>query len=183
MTRAAWVSGIDRLLAQRARAELELASDGDPTSEPAGHAVAAIVLAVASFEAHIGEWLAHPANHTFFTAEELDALRWKPGYKIALTILRKRHAGKSPSSEGWYRRLRGLYQLRHHVAHVSPERRDTETFPPRLAPYIADGTFKPAGDLGMDWTSRLIVKSVAEQAVTITEKAASAFDAAVQDQA
>ena len=135
---------------------------------------------MAGFEAHIGEWRAHPANSAFFTAEELDGLRWKPGYKIALTILKRRHAGKSPSSEGWYRRLRGLYQLRHHVAQVSPERRDTEAFPPRLAPYIADGTFKPAGDLGMDWTSRLIVKSVAEQAVTISEKAASAFDAAVQ---
>ena len=180
MTRAAWVSGIDRLLAQRARAELELASDGDPTSELAGHAVAAIVLAAASFEAHVDEWLAHPANRVFFTADELDALRWKPGYKIALAILRKRNAEKSPSSEGWYRRLRGLYQLRYHVAHVSPERRDTETFPPRLAPYIADGTFKPAGEVGMDWTSRLIVKSVAEQALTIAEKAASAFDAAVQ---
>src|SRR3990172_8468658 len=121
MTRAAWVSGIDRLLAQRARAEQELASDGDPTSELAGHAVAAIVLAAASFEAHVDEWLAHPANRVFFTADELDALRWKPGYKIALAILRKRNAEKSPSSEGWYRRLRGLYQLRHHVAHLSPQ--------------------------------------------------------------
>jgi hypothetical protein len=180
MTRASWVSGIDRLLAQRARAEVALASDGDPTSEPAGHAVAAIVLAVASIEAHIGEWLALPANGGSFTPDELDGLRWKPGYKIALTILKKRKAGKSYSSEGWYRRLRGLYQLRHHVAHVSPEKRDTETFPPKLAPYIADGTFKPAGEVGMDWTSRLVVKSVAEQAVTIAEKAASAFDAAVQ---
>jgi hypothetical protein len=66
------------------------------------------------------------------------------------------------------------------VAHVSPERRDTETFPSKLAPYIADGTFKPGGEVGTDWTSRLIGKSVAEQAVTIAEKAVSAFDAAVQ---
>lgn len=182
MTRGAWVSGIDRLLAQRARAELALASDGDPTSEPAGHAVAAIVLAIASFEAHLGEWLALPANRAAFAPDDLDALLRKPGYKVALAILKKRNPGKSASSEGWYRRLRGLYQLRHHVAHVSPEKRDTETFPPKLAPYIADGTFKPAGDLSMDWTSRLIVKSVAEQAVTIAEKAVSAFDAAVQGQ-
>src|SRR3990172_1215034 len=180
MTRAAWVSGIDRLLAQLARAELALASDGDPTTEPAGHAVAGIVLAVASFEAHVGEWLAVPANSAFLTPGELETLRWKPGYKIALAVLKKRHAGKSFSSEGWYRRLRGLYQLRHHVAHVSPEKRDTETFPPKLAPYIADGTFKPAGEVGMDWTSRLIANSVAEPAVTIAEKAASAFDAAAQ---
>ncbi|MBI2073490.1 MAG: hypothetical protein HYT81_10765, partial [Gemmatimonadetes bacterium] len=156
MSRGTWVTGIDRLLAQRARAELERASGGDGDPEPAGHAVAAIVLAVASFEAHVGEWLALPGNRATFTPDELDALRWKPGYKIALTILKKRNAGKSYSSDGWYRRLRGLYQLRHHVAHVSAERRDTETFPPRLAPYIADGTFKPAGDVGTDWTSRLI---------------------------
>lgn len=181
MTRAAWTSGVDQLLLQRARAEVALATDGDPTSEHAGHAITAILLAAAGFEAHIGEWLARPANHARFTGEELDAFRWRPGYKLVRAILRQRDAGKDPRAEKWYRRLKGLYELKHHVAHASGEKRDTGTFPPRLAPFIADGTFAPAGEVGVDWTSRLLVKSVAEHAVTIAEKAATAFDEGVRD--
>ncbi len=181
MTRAAWTSGVDQLLLQRARAEVALATDGDPTSEHAGHALAAIVLAAAAFEAHLGEWLARPANSSRFTREELDAFRWKPGYKVARALLRKRDAAKDLGAEKWYRRIKGLSELKHHVTHASSERRDTGTFPPRLAPYIADGTFAPAGEVGGDWTSRLLVKSVAEHAVTIAERAAKAFDEGVQD--
>ncbi len=181
MTRAAWASGVDQLLIQRARAEVALATDGDPTAEHAAHAMTAILLAAAGCEAHLGEWLARPANQARFTGEELNAFRWKPGYKVARAILRKRDAAKDPRAEKWYRRLKGLYELKQHVGHASPDKRDTGTFPSRLAPYIADGTFAPAGDVAVDWTSRLLVKSVAEHAVAIAERAATAFDEAVRD--
>ncbi len=169
------------MLTQRARAELALATDGDPTPEPAGHALAAILLAAAAFDAHLGEWMARPANHQRFTTEELEGLRWKPGYKVARAILRKRDTAKDPRAEKWYRRLKGLYELRAQVAHASSDKRDTGTFPPRLAPFIADGTFAPAGEVAVDWTSRLLVKSVAEHAVAIAERAAAAFDEGVRD--
>lgn len=181
MTRAAWTSGVEQLLIQRAHAELELATDGDPTPEPAGHALAAILLAAAAFDAHLGEWLARPANTQRFTTEELDAFRWKPGYKLVRAILRKRDAAKDPRAEKWYRRLKGLYELKAHAAHATPDKRDTGAFPARLAPYIADGTFVPAGEVAVDWTSRLLVKSVAQHAVAIAERAAAAFDDEVRD--
>lgn len=172
---------MEQLLIERAYDERDLATDGDPTPEPAGHALAAMVLAVAAFEAHLGEWLARPANMRRFTTEELDAFRWKPGYKVARAILRRRGAAKDPRAEKWYRQLKGLFELKAHVAHAAPDKRDAGTFPPRLAPYIADGTFAPAGEVGVDWTSRLLVKHVAEQAVAIAERGAAAFDDAVRD--
>jgi hypothetical protein len=172
---------VEQLLIQRAHAEVELATDGDPTPEPAGHAAAAILLAAAAFDAHLGEWMARPANHQRFTGEELDALRWKPGYKVARAILRKRDVAKDPRAEKWYRRLKGLYELKAQATHASSDKRDTGTFPPRLAPYIADGTFAPAGEVAVDWTSRLLVKAVAEHAITIAERAAAAFDEGVRD--
>lgn len=172
---------MEQLLLQRARAELELATDGDPTPEPAGHALTAILLAAAAFDAHLGEWLSRPANTQHFTAEELDGFRWKPGYKVVRAILRKRDTAKDPRNEKWYRRVKGLCELKAHAAHASPDKRDTGTFPPRLAPYIADGTFAPAGEVAVDWTSRLLVKSVAQHAVTIAERAAAAFDEGVRD--
>lgn len=181
MTRAAWTSGVGQLLMQRAQAELELATDGDPTPEPAGHALAAILLAAAAFDAHLGEWLARPANTQRFTSEELDAFHWRPGYKVVRSILRKRDTSQDPRAEKWYRRLKGLYELKVHAAHASPDKRDTGTFPPRLAPYIADGTFAPAGEVAGDWTSRLLVKSVAQHAVAIAERAMAAFDDGVRD--
>ncbi len=181
MSRAAWTSGVEQLLIQRAHAEVELATDGDPTPEPAGHAVAAILLAAAAFDAHLGEWMARPANTQRFTTEELDGFRWRPGYKTVRAILRKRDQAKDPRSEKWYRRLKGLYELQRQVTHASPDKRDSGTFPPRLAPYIADGTFAPAGEVAVDWTSRLLVKSVAEHAVAVAERAAAAFDEAVRD--
>ena len=181
MTRAPWTSGVEQLLIQRARAELELATDGDPTPEPAGHALAVILLAAAAFDAHLGEWLARPANHQRFTTEEMDSFRWKPGYRVVRALLRKRDTAKDPRAEKWYRRLKGLYELKAHVTHASPDKRDTGTFPPRLAPYIADGTFVPAGEVAVDWTSRLLVKSVASHAVAIAERSAAAFDEGVRD--
>jgi len=181
VTRAAWTSGVEQLLIQRARAEMDSATDGDPTPEPAGHALAAILLAAAAFDAHLGEWMARPANSQRFTGEELDGFRWRPGYKVARAILRKRDTAKDPRNEKWYRRLKGLYELKAQATHASADKRDTGTFPPRLAPYIADGTFVPAGEVAVDWTSRLLVKSVAEHAITIAERAATAFDDVVRD--
>jgi len=158
-----------------------MATDGDPTPEPAGHAAAAILLAAAAFDAHLGEWMARPANAQRFTTEETDSFRRKQGYKVARAILRKRDTAKDPRSEKWYRHLKGLYELKAQATHASPDKRDTGTFPPRLAPYIAAGTFAPAGEVSVDWTSRLLIKAVAEQAIAIAERAATAFDEGVRD--
>lgn len=178
--RRIWISEFDRLLTERAKAEADAAVDTAPAWEHGGHAITAIILAVAAFEAHVGEWLAQPRVAAQFRRKEIDDLRWKPGYAAMVSIFKKRDSARNPEGNPWFERLKGLYELRNHVAHYTPEKRDVGTFPRRIDRYIQDGTFTPAGDHTMDWTSRLIVRSVANEAISICEEAQREFDAGVQ---
>lgn len=48
-------------------------------------------------------------------------------------------------------------------------------WPERLEPYVRNGSIRPAGDDSMDWTSRLFVPSVADQAVECARESMGQF--------
>ena len=175
MTKPIFISGIDKLLSERATDEAAQATDTQTPWIHGGHAITSIILAVAGIEAHVGEWLARPANRARFTQTELDRFKQKPAHEVAKAIIKKCDPSYDFNHATWHLRLLGLHQLRNHVVHYYPEKRDTGTFPPDLEPYI-NNTFAPAGDSSMDWTSRLLVRRVALRAVEIAEEAAREFD-------
>jgi hypothetical protein len=107
--------------------------------------------------------------------------RRRPANEVVKAIIRNRTPEATFDGNGWYRDLTALHELRNHVVHYYPEKMETGTFPDRLAPHVgAKATFKPVGDETMDWTSRLIVKSVALKAVKVAAAATKAFDVAVK---
>jgi len=179
VTKPIFISGIDALLSERASAEAMKANDTQTPWIHGGHALTSIILAVAGLEAHVGEWLARPPNRAHFATAELEQFRKQPAHEVAKAIIKRRDPGYDFNRASWHLRLIGLHQLRNHVVHYYPEKRDTGTFPPDLAPYMNNNTFEPAGDSSMDWTSRLLVKAVAVRAVEIANEAAEEFDVVV----
>lgn len=120
-----FVSGIDRLLGERAEGEAQQATDDQPAWVHGGHAITAIILAVSGLEAHLGEWLARPPNRGRFTEDELQEFRKQAAYEVLKAIIRKRDPTYDFNQAGWYLRLLGLHQLRNQVVHYYPEKRET----------------------------------------------------------
>lgn len=177
LSESGFVTGLDRLLRERAEGAASAAADDQEPWEHGGHVLLAIILAVASIEAHVGEWLGEADNRKHFTAAELKKFRRQAGYEVAKSIICKRHRSYDFNDCEWYRRLNALYELRNHVAHYYPEKRNTGTFPKDLNQYLR--IFETAGDDSMDWTSRLIVRRNAEVALEIVDESWSQFDAVV----
>ena len=178
MTEPGFVSGIDALLLHCAMHEVERSNAAEYRWDHAGHAISAIVLATAAVEAHIGEWLVKPAARTHFTAEE--SSRWRnaslPATKVCKTIVHKLHPAYDFSTAQWYFRLCGLYELRNSIVHYYPDHLPVGTWPDRLEPYVTCHVFDPGGDETMDWTSRMLLASVASQATEIAREAFHEFD-------
>ena len=176
---AGFVQGINRLLtyfAGMAVAESQRAEDEWHTG---GYSITAIVLSAAPVEAHVGEYLALRPNREFF-AEEIEA--WQKSLprpaEIVKTVIKKR-AGEDVGSMAWYDRLRCLFELRNHAIHHYPEYREVGTFPKKLGECVRKHAITPVADEDADWTSRLLVGTVAAQALSIALEAIAGFDEAI----
>jgi hypothetical protein len=138
-----------------------------------------MVLAAAAVEAHVGEWLALE-DHRKLLETEIE--EWKKSLprppQIIKTIVSKT-SGTTIGSLPWFDRLQGLFELRNHAVHYYPERRPLGQFPEKLEDYIRRRVITPVGTDDMDWTSRLLVSSVAEQALCIAFEAIRGFDTEV----
>jgi len=175
-----FVAGIDRLLTEQAEKAAARAGRSQKPWTHGGHAITAIILAAAGVEAHVGEWLARPPNRGRFTPDELADFRRQPANEVIKGIIKMRTPTFDFNTPVWYRDLVALHQLRNHVVHYYPEKMETGTFPQGLVPHVGrNTTFRPIGNESHDWTSRLIVRSVALKAVKVAKEAQAQFDAAV----
>ena len=171
------VSGINRLytymLGQAVSAAHSSRRDWDQT----GHSMAAVILAAAAFEAHLGEFLGAPGFRRMF-AKELEAWRKRPPRPTeALKAILKGLGIADVTPLRWYQELRCLFELRNHVAHYYPEPRPVGSFPERIeATCIQKQILTLVGDNTMEWTSRLFVPSIATQASSIALSAIREFD-------
>lgn len=171
-----FVSGLDRLLLDFSGRAIASARGSRVPWEHGGHSASAIILAAAAVEAHLGEWLARPENRkTFTSAAQVWKKKRTPTTEIARAIVKK-VSKKNAGSAKWYTRLKALFELRNLVVHYSPEHRPSGSWPSTLEPYVRNHTIEPVGGDSHDWTSRVLVSSVAEQAHCIACEAIRGFD-------
>jgi hypothetical protein len=171
------VSGINRLYTFMLGQAVSAAGTSEQGWHQTGHSMVAVILAAAAFEAHLGEFLGAPGFRRKF-AEDLAVWRKRPPrpHEALKTIL-KGLGVAGVSGLPWYQELRCLLELRNHVAHYYPEPRPVGSFPEKIeATCIRKKILSPVGDNTMDWTSRLFVPSVAEQAAGIALSAIQEFD-------
>jgi len=177
VTSKGFVSGIDRLLLDFASRAVSAARRATEPWDHGGDSITAIILSAAAVEAHVGEWVAVPENKK--RLEETEIKRWKeerwPVYEIVKGVLSRLNRPNTGHFQ-WYKRLRALCELRNLAVHYYPEHRLVGTWPKAIEPYVHDHTIEPAGDDSMDWTSRILVSSVAEQAYCIACDAIRGFD-------
>jgi hypothetical protein len=178
-----FIEGIDRLLLDFSGRRVAAARE--VTDDPwvhGGESATAIVLAAAAVEAHVGEWLAEHGKAAGIAADTSEA--WIDKHLSVANIVKnifKHLDGPSVGNLRWYDGLRALCELRNHVVHYYPKRRKPGKWPKRLRPIIKNHTLEPAGDESMDWTSRLLVASVAEQALCLATEGIRGFDTVVSD--
>ena len=173
--RSGWVAGINRLLVYFSGLSVGRAQSGAQDWDVAGDSIAAIVASAAAVEATVGEYLAYPKNQTLFVAEIEE---WKKGlprpYELIKAIVRKK-TGRDVGTLLWYDRVRCLFELRNLLVHYRPQIRAAGTFPDELADCVRKHALHPSGDETMDWTSRLLVPTVAGEAASIAQAAIDGF--------
>ena len=181
MSDSIFIEGIDRLLLDFAeQSAKESAGVADTPWEHGGRSVTAIILAAAAVEAHVGEWLAEHGEAEGISKAKRD--EWASSTLSVADIIKQIFREMDRPTVGsvpWFDELKALSTLRNHVVHYYPMHREPGTWPEKLAPYIVNGTLLPGGDDGMDWTSRLLVSSVARQALKLAESAIKGFDGVI----
>lgn len=141
-----------------------------------GHSLSAIILAVASVEATVGEWFAIAKGRGELPGElaeygELPRDRITDTMKDAILA----STGHNTGEMVWFDRLRCLFELRNQLVHYHPQPRKRGQFPQPLDDCIRKKMISPGGDETMDWTSRLLLPGVAGQACDIAREARNRF--------
>ena len=170
-----FVAGINRLLVYFSGLAAGSALRSTEPWDVAGYTIASIVASAAAVEATVGEYLAYPKNQVFFAGEIEQWNKSLPRpYEMIKTIIRKR-TGRDVGEMQWYDRMRCLFEVRNQLVHYRPLVREVGTFPDELQDCIRKHVITPGGDETMDWTSRLLVPSVAGQAAAIADAAIHGF--------
>ena len=181
MAESIFIEGIDQLLLDFAeRSSKESAGASGTTWDHGGASTTAIILAAAAVEAHVGEWLAGSGEAAGISPAQ--RLEWTESQSSVANIMKRIFKEIGAPAAGdlrWFNGLKALATLRNHVVHYYPMHREPGTWPKKLGPFIDNGTLNPAGADTMDWTSRLFVASVAEQALELAKSAISGFQEVV----
>ena len=172
-----FVVGLENVILEQAREAARLATMASTPREAGGKSIAAITLAVAAIEAQLGTWAAIFREDYSIDAATLQRWRTRGPQDITKDILSRLDPPVQTGNLDWYRALCAIVEIRNHAAHYFPEFRQPGTWPPRIRPYVANGTITPVGDDTMDWTSRLFVGSVANQCVEHARKVMCEFQA------
>jgi hypothetical protein len=174
-TKPIFVAGLEDIIQEEAARAAHMARTAKTSREAGGKAIAAIVLAMAAVEAMIDTWTALFKNDYGVEKNTLNTWRGKGLHEIIKDILSRLKPPVAVGTLGWYQRLSAFVELRNHCVHYYPEFRQTGTWPERLEPYIRNGSIRPIGDDTMDWTARLLVPSVAQQAVDCAREVMEQF--------
>jgi len=164
-SRRSFVAGFEDILLAEARAAATRSAAATTPRDAGANALTAVILAVASVEALVGTWAAF--FRVDYRIDDQTLARWRSRsiHDVVKDILMRLHPPLAVNELKWYGQLCAIYKLRNHVAHYFPEFRRPGTWPPELKEFVQNGTFVPEGDATMDWTSRLLVGSVALQVV------------------
>jgi hypothetical protein len=172
-----FVVGIPRLLLYTAGYCYGAATkEGGRDWTKSGLSLAQIALSASAIEAWVGEWFAIAKER----GELPDALKDKDllprgrPHEIVKEIV-KAKCGVTLGDAEWYRKMRCLFELRNHLLHYAPAPREPGELPDALNECVRTGTFVPEGDDNMDWTSRMLVPSVASTASAIADETIEAL--------
>lgn len=157
--------GLEDLIQEEAARAAQMALTAETTAEACGKAVTAIVLSMVAVETMIGTWTALFQDAYGIDQSTVKTWRRKGSHKTIKDILSRLQPPIAVGALGWYQRLSAFVALRNHCVHSYPQVRQAGTWPALLEPYIQNGAIRPIGDSTMDWTARLLVPTVAQQAV------------------
>ena len=177
MAKNIFIEGIDRLLLDFAERRVAESEVSEKAWDQGGGSVTAIILAAAAVEAYVGEWLAEHGEAAGISKLTRD--EWVDGQAPVVEIIKqifKEVDGPNLGALSWFNGLWALATLRNHLVHYYPVHREPGTWPEKLEPYITNHTLDPAGGEGMDWTSRVLVSSVARQALELARAAIDGFN-------
>jgi hypothetical protein len=170
-----FIVGLEDVILQQARAAAAAARRASSPRDEGGNVITAIILAVAAVEALVGTWSA--IFHEDYAIDDGTLRTWRRrgAPDILKDILGRLNPPIPVQDVGWYQPLCAIVALRNHAAHYFPEFRVPGTWPEGLEPYVRNRTFSPMDDDEMDWTSRLLVSSVAVQVVEYTAEIVDGF--------
>jgi len=160
-----FVSGFETVLgSEAARAAIAAAAEPNPAVQ-AGKVLSTILLSVAAIEAAVGVWTA--LFGPGYGIDEPVVKRWRGmGATDVMKDVLTRVSPSLPIAQvPWFPRYCAIVALRNHVAHYLPEYRHPGDWPEGLKGYVTGKLLIPGGDSTMDWTSRLLIPSVADQVV------------------
>lgn len=160
-----FVTGFETVLgSEAARAAIASAAETDPALQ-AGKVLSAILLSVAAIEAAVGVWSA--LFGPSYGVDDSVVKRWRGiGPTDVMKDILTRVSPLVPISDvPWFTSYCAIVALRNHVAHYFPEYRTPGDWPDGLKGYVTGKLLVPGGDSTMDWTSRLLIPSVAHQVV------------------
>lgn len=170
-----FIAGFEEILLAEAETAATAASVADRPNLAGAKAMTAILLSVAAVEALVGTWSALFRNDYGIDQDTLGRWRRIGIPDIIKDILGRRHPPILVKEVKWFNGLCAITTLRNHVAHYSPEFRAPGTWPEEIAGIVTSRLLRPEGDESMDWTSRLLVGSVALQVVVYARTARDGF--------
>ena len=160
-----FIAGFEGILLAEAELAVQRSRAATTPGPAGGAAMAAILIATASFEALVGTWAAIYGKD--YGLDDNTMRRWR---SISITevvkeIASRRQPPVTVSDLLWYPRLCAIVKLRNYVAHYFPELRLPGTWPDELRGFVQYHTFPAAGGDEDDWTSRILVPEVAQKVV------------------
>jgi hypothetical protein len=160
-----FITGFETVLSsEAARAAIEAAAETNPSVQ-AGKVLSTILLSVAAIEATVGIWTAFYGSGYGVDDRTLREWRGTSAPLVMKDILSRLKPPVAVKDVSWYTGYCAIVVLRNHVAHYFPELRAPGTWPDELKGYITGRLLIPGGDDSMDWTSRLLIPSVANQVI------------------